>query len=243
MLDLASIAQRNREQRLVENAYPGRGIIIGLNPSGAKLVQVYWIMGRSENSQNRVFVRDQHVVRTQPHNPSKCKDPSLIIYRAIVRYGKYHIVSNGDQTDTVLQSLKAGFSFESALCTRTFEPDPPNFTPRISGLLVYDPAYASYKLSVLKAGHQEPGYPVAHLFSYERPRAGFGHCVHTYRENGSPIPSFEGEPYVVPLPEEIEDIACCYWEALDKDFRVSLVVKTIDARTQEMEYHIINKWA
>ena len=241
-MDLKSIAERNRRERIVENEYPGRGIIIGLNPSGTRLIQAYWIMGRSEHSQNRVFVLDQDVVRTEPYDPKKCVDPSRIIYRAIVRYKHFHIVSNGDQTDTALQSLRSGFSFESALCTRTFEPDPPNFTPRISGILGFDRAYPYYKLSILKACHQGPNYAVRSFFAYDRFIAGYGHCIHTYKENGDPIPSFEGEPYGVPIPEHTKDIASYYWDALNNKNRISLVVKSIDAGTQEMTYEIINRW-
>jgi hypothetical protein len=241
-MDVGNIAARNRKQYLVENEYPGRGIVIGLNPSGTKLIQVYWIMGRSENSQNRVFALDQDIVRTEPYDAEKCVNPSLIIYRAILRYKHFHIVSNGDQTDTILESLKAGFSFESALCTRRFEPDGPNFTPRISGLLVFDAAYPCYRLSLLKACHQDPEYPVHQLFAYDRFRAGYGHCIHTYKENGSPIPSFEGEPYLVAIPEEIGELADHYWEALNPQNRISLVAKSIDAKTEEVAYQIINRW-
>ena len=241
-MDLNALAEQNRQKHIVENEYPGRGIIIGLNPSGTGLIQVYWVMGRSQNSQNRVLVRDGDVVRTQPHDTAKCTDPSLIIYRAIARYKHFHIVSNGDQTDTILDALQRGLDFESALRTRQFEPDPPNFTPRISGVLVFDSACPSYKLSVLKASLQNPDYPVSCLFGYSRFIPGFGHCIHTYKQNGDPIPSFEGEPYLVPLPEHAADIACYYWEALDTRNRVSLVVKRIDASSQQIAYEILNKW-
>ena len=241
-MDLKGIAEKNREERIVENEYPGRGIIIGLNPSGTKLIQVYWIMGRSEHSQNRVFVLDQDVVRTEPYDPEKCEDPSLIIYRAIAKYKHFHIVSNGDQTDTILQSLRSGFSFESALCTRTFEPDPPHFTPRISGIIAFDAASPGYRLSVLKACHQDPEYALRSFFAYDRFMPGHGHCIHTYNENGNPLPSFEGEPYVVPVPEHISEIARYYWDALNNKNRISLVVKSIDADTEDMTYEIINRW-
>ncbi|NLW50428.1 MAG: inosine monophosphate cyclohydrolase [Candidatus Brocadiaceae bacterium] len=239
-MDISRIAQDNLKA-LSKNAYPGRGIVMGLTPDAARFVQVYWIMGRSENSRNRVFVRDGDVVRTAPYDASKVKDPSLIIYNVARPLGRKHIVSNGDQTDTIFDTLRGGGTFEEALFTRTFEPDAPNYTARISGLTDLDDPQQAYKLSVIKAPGGNPAHCTRQFFSYEGGIAGYGHCVTTYAGDGSPLPAFEGEPRLLPIGEEPAAVAETYWTALDGDNKISLLVKSIDRTTGRCELHIVNK--
>jgi IMP cyclohydrolase len=234
-------------QALRDNPYPGRGIVIGQTPDARHYVQVYWIMGRSENSRNRVFVAEADLVRTAPYDQSKVKDPSLIIYncaRAIRRagsIGRCHIVSNGDQTDTVFDVMSAGGTFEEALSGRDPEPDAPNSTARITGLVDLDDKRHAYKLSIIKAAGNDPARCQRHLFCYEKGVPGIGHCIHTYSGDGSPLPPFAGEPYPVPVPGDADGVAKAYWDVLNEDNKVSLMVKLIDARTGASQVRIINK--
>ncbi|WP_135557387.1 IMP cyclohydrolase [Paenibacillus cymbidii] len=231
-------------ERLASNAYPGRGIVIGLTPDGTRLVQVYWIMGRSENSRNRIFVReDNGFVRTEAADPAKLSDPSLIIYYPVRHTGRSHIVTNGDQTDTIHEALTAGGTFEDALTTRTYEPDAPNYTPRISGLVELGNEHCAYKLSILKSLHNDPVQTQRHFFHYEHGIPGFGHLIHTYQGDGSPLPSFAGEPVLVPLHDTIEANVETYWSRLNEENRISLLVKTIDRQSGAADIRIVNKLA
>jgi hypothetical protein len=224
------------------NAYPGRGIVLGMTPDGKHLVQVYWIMGRSENSRNRVFEMESNgFVRTEAFDESKVKDPSLIIYYPAKALGKTHVVTNGDQTDTIHEALQKGGSFEGALRTRTFEPDGPNFTPRISGMTDLSGAGPAYRLSILKTIGGDPACTVRQFFEYEKGIPGMGHCITTYVRDGDPLPSFEGEPYLVGLFDDLEETARIYWSLLNAENRISLLVKFLDAETGESRVRILNK--
>ncbi|MFO7899423.1 MAG: IMP cyclohydrolase [Planctomycetota bacterium] len=227
--------------RLRANPYPGRGIVIGGTPNGMYRVQVYWIMGRSANSRNRVFVQEGDVVRTAPFDESKVEDPSLIIYNCVRPLGRAHIVSNGDQTDTVFEALAGGVSFETALRTRTFEPDAPNYTPRIAGLVDLDDDRHAYQLAVLKAIDNQPDYPTRQFFDYPTPIPGVGHLVSTYETDGSPLPAFAGEPKPVELVDDIDATLELYWDVLDADNKVSLLVKYIEPEGNRVEIRIANK--
>lgn len=232
---------RRRLDELQANPYPGRGIVLGQSPDGRQLVQVYWIMGRSENSRNRIFVRDGDTVRTAPFDASKVKDPSLIIYRCACAVKRAHIVTNGDQTDTIAEALVAGRTFEQALCTRTFEPDAPNYTPRISGIMALDDRVHAYQLAILKAEAGNPEHARRQFFNYVQPIPGIGHCLTTYRGDGDPLPSFEGEPQPLPLGHDIDLTLDLFWEALNRDNRVALMVKTIDIETRQTDLRIVNR--
>jgi hypothetical protein len=239
---LSAQAQANFEQRLRANPYPGRGIVIGASPSGQELLQVYWIMGRSSNSRNRIFVANADgSMQTQAWDASKLEDPSLIIYHPIRNVGPQHIVTNGDQTDTIADFLKCGNTFEAALATREFEPDPPNLTPRISGYCdLASPG--SYALSILKSQANDATLGcLRQVFRYQRALQGLGHGITTYMGDGNPLPSFAGEPMVLPLLEGIEANADLYWKALNEENRVSLVVKRISLRDGSAELRIINR--
>jgi len=238
---LRAEASKNAEA-LKGNRYPGRGIIIGMTPDGTRLVQVYWIMGRSENSRNRIFVLEEDgSVRTEARDPAKLTDPSLIIYYPVRQSAGAHIVTNGDQTDTIANTIANGGTFEDALRTRTFEPDAPNFTPRISGIVQPGDKSAAYKLAILKSNRGNEALTQRHFFTYEQPLAGFGHLIHTYQGDGNPLPSFEGEPKLVPLFDDAEQTLNYYWERLDEENRISLLVKTIPAQGGKAEIAIRNK--
>jgi hypothetical protein len=227
---------------LKQNPYPGRGIVIGLTPDGTRLVQVYWIMGRSENSRNRIFVQeDNGFLRTEAKDPAKLTDPSLIIYYPVRHTGGAHIVTNGDQTDTIYEALNNGGSFEQALTTRTFEPDAPNYTPRISGLVDLNNKQCQYKLSILKTNAGNPEQTLRQFFHYEQGIAGYGHCIHTYSEDGNPLPSFQGEPKLVPVYDEIEHTVNAFWDRLNEENKISLLVKTIANADGQTEMRVINK--
>lgn len=235
----------NLYEQLKTNAYPGRGIVLGLAPSGKKALIAYFIMGRSANSRNRVFDPVEAIggIRTLAADPEKLQDPSLIIYNPVRTVGEAtHIVTNGDQTDTVYESMARGESFEAALRTRTFEPDGPNWTPRISGVVERGQGTCSYRLSILKSADGNGESCRRYFFEYPQPVAGEGHFLHTYKCDGSPIPSFEGEPERVALPEEAEELAAKMWESLNEDNKVSLFVRAIDLATGETEDVIINKY-
>ena len=225
-------------EKLANNVYPGRGIVLGVTPDGKKAVAAYFIMGRSVNSRNRVFVQEPDGIRTEAHDPSLMKDPHLIIYHPVRECGCGLIVTNGDQTDTIWQFLAKGESWEAALRTRLFEDDGPNWTPRISGLQAFD---GSYKMSILKSNDPE-GSGCARFF-YEYPaKAGLGHFLHTYVCDGNPvIPTFQGEPERVSIPQSIEAFTAELWENLNPDNKISLFVRYTDLETGEKQERIINK--
>ena len=232
---------RSLAEELSGNTYPGRGIVIGVSGDGASAVTAYFIMGRSTNSRNRVFVEDGEGIRTQAFDPSKMVDPSLIIYAPVRVLGEHTIVTNGDQTDTIYEGLQAGKTFEEALRTREFEPDGPNYTPRISGIMnVKDAAY-DYQLSVLKSDDGDPSRCCRYTFAYENPKAGEGHFIHTYARNEEPLPSFEGEPKKVDICGDIDAFTELVWTNLNEDNKVSLFVRFIDIKTGEIQTRIVNK--
>ncbi len=228
-------------ERLNSNAYPGRGIILGMSSDSKHMVQVYWIMGRSENSRNRIFEEENGFVRTKAFNESKLVDPSLIIYYPVKYYHDWHIVSNGNQTDTIFEALKRGGSFESALNTRYFEPDAPNFTPRISGIIGLKDAGCAYRLSILKSFSNMSNSCIRHYFNYETGVAGIGHCIHTYTEDGNPLPPFAGEPYELELFDDIDETCGLYWKTLNDTNKVSILVKYICIEDGSFKVRIINK--
>lgn len=210
---------------LQDNPYPGRGIVLGRSADGAFAIAAYFIMGRSENSRNRVFVPTEDGIRTQAHDPAKMTDPSLIIYHPVRMAGRGLIVTNGDQTDTVRDYILSGRTFVEALKSRTFEPDDPNFTPRISGLLSPD---GSFQLSILKSADGNPACCCRCFYHYDAPLAGEGRFIHTYQGDGSPLPSFEGEPVRIALEDPSPDaFADRVWTALNPDNKVSLFVRYI----------------
>ena len=222
------------------NSYPGRGILLGRSADGRSAVIAYFIMGRSENSRNRVFEETDDGIRTKAFDESKMTDPSLIIYHPVRRLENgLTIVTNGDQTDTIRDHILAGHCYRHALNTRTFEPDGPNYTPRISGVVKPN---GSYDLSILKSLDGDPACACRYFFEYEAPRAGVGHFIHTYERDGSPLPSFEGEPRRVAITApDAETLAGDLWLALNEDNRVSLFVRYIDLETGDDETSIINK--
>jgi IMP cyclohydrolase len=224
---------------LRENNYPGRGIIIGKSADGKKAVFAYFIMGRSENSRNRVFVENGSDVIIHPFDESKVQDPSLIIYSPVRVCGSKTIVTNGDHTDTIYDFISVGDSFENALETRCFEPDAPNYTPRVSGLLNFENGF-SYKLSILKSSDATGTGCNRFTYSYH-PVDGVGHFIHTYAGNGNPIPSFFGEPEVVSVGNSLDDYTKLIWETLNEENRVSLYVRFIDIKSGEEENRMINK--
>jgi len=221
------------------NDYPGRGIITGKSVDGKKAVFAYFIMGRSENSQNRIFVEKGRDLFIRPFDESRVKDPSLIIYSPVRVAGERIIVTNGDQTDTIYDFLAGGRSFEEALDTRCFEPDEPNFTPRVSALLDFRSGFA-YKLSILKAADAAGAACNRFTFSYT-PISGTGHFIHTYAGNGNPIPSFAGEPEVIEVGNDIDEYTRRIWDNLSEDYRVSLYVRFIDIGSGSHESRMINK--
>jgi IMP cyclohydrolase len=239
-MDITAAIKTNM-QALAANVYPGRGIVIGQTPDGSKMVQVYWIMGRSENSRNRIFVEEGDTVRTAPFDESKVKDPSLIIYNCTRVHGSAHIVTNGDQTDTIFDALAGSGSFESALDTRTFEPDEPNYTPRVSGVLDLGDDANAYKLGILKTIANDPARRVRQYFSFGSAIRGAGHFIATYSGDGNPLPSFAGEPQLLEIPGNIDTAADLYWKSLNDDNRVSLLVKFIDPASGTSEVRILNK--
>ena len=221
------------------NSYPGRGIVLGKTPDGKKAVMAYFIMGRSENSRNRIFVETEDGIRTQAFDPTKMTDPSLIIYHPVRQVGRGTVVTNGDQTDTIRDALLAGQSFAAGLRTRCFEPDPPNYTPRISGLLSPD---GSFKLSILKSADGSPECNLRYFYEYDAPLAGEGRLIHTYQENLDPLPSFEGEPRKVAVTApDAKTLANELWASLNEDNKVSLFVQYVDLASGERDTVIINK--
>ena len=227
-------------QELAGNTYPGRGIVIGQSDDGKNAVIAYFIMGRSVNSRNRVFVEEGAGIRTQAHDPAKLSDTSLVIYAPVRVLGEDTIVTNGDQTDTIYDFLKEGKTFEEALRTRTFEPDGPNYTPRISGIVERGEGSFTYKLSILKSCGGDPDFAQRFFFEYA-PKAGLGHFIHTYKQDGDPIPSYEGEPTPVSIEGDIDAFTASLWENLNEDNKVSLFTRFIDLETGKAETRIVNK--
>ena len=229
------------EQELKGNSYPGRGIVIGKSADGKKAAAAYFIMGRSENSRNRIFVEDGEGIRTQAFDPSKLVDPSLIIYAPVRVLGNDTIDTNGDQTDTIYEGLKEGLTFEQSLRSREFEPDGPNYTPRISGVMHIENGQYDYAMSILKSNTGNPQACNRYTFSYENCVAGEGHFIHTYQCDGNPLPSFEGEPKLVAIPDDIEEFAQMLWSSLNEENKVSLFVRYINIEDGTYETKIINK--
>ena len=222
------------------NSYPGRGIIIGRTADGTKAATAYFIMGRSANSRNRVFVERDNAVFTEPFDASKVEDPSLIIYAAIREYENNLIVTNGDQTDTIYEGLEKGLSFNKALESREFEPDAPNLTPRISGMLTFEDGDFTYQISILKSIDPEGTDCARYGFTYPS-KAGLGHFIHTYVCDGNPIPTFQGEPERVAIDDDIDAFSDKLWNALDENNKISLYVRYIDLETGDEENRLINK--
>lgn len=233
--------KKNIETELQNNAYPGRGIIIGKSADGKYAVTAYFIMGRSENSRNRVFVEDGEGIRTQAFDPSKMKDPSLIIYAPVRVLGNKTIVTNGDQTDTIYEGMDKQLTFEQSLRSREFEPDAPNYTPRISGIMHVENGAYNYAMSILKSNQGDPSSCNRYTFAYENPKTGEGRFIHTYMGDGNPLPSFEGEPELVGLAGDIDAFTNSIWNALNADNKVSLFVRYIDIATGKYETRICNK--
>ena len=228
-------------EELQNNAYPGRGIVIGRSRDGRKAVTAYFIMGRSSNSRNRVFVTEGEGIRTQAFDPSKLEDPSLIIYAPVRVLGKDTIVTNGDQTDTIYDGLKEGLTFEQSLRSREFEPDGPNYTPRISGVMHIEDGKYDFAMSILKSNNGDPDCCNRYTYTYDNPKAGEGRFIHTYMHDGNPLPSFTGEPKVVEIDGDIESFTNLVWESLNEDNKVSLFVRFIDIETGSYETRIVNK--
>ncbi len=229
------------EQELKTNAYPGRGIVIGKSANGKYAVTAYFIMGRSSNSRNRVFVTEGEGIRTEAFDPSKLEDPSLIIYAPVRVLGNDTIVTNGDQTDTIYEGMDRQLTFEQSLRSREFEPDAPNYTPRISGVMHIEEGKYSYEMSILKSNHGDGSSCVRNTFSYETPLAGEGHFIHTYMHDGNPLPSFRGEPKQVEIPDDMNAFTDMLWSSLNEENKVSLFVRYIDIATGKYETKIINK--
>jgi IMP cyclohydrolase len=229
------------KKELSENPYPGRGIIIGKSADGKNAVCAYFIMGRSRNSRNRIFTEDGDGIRTQAFDESKLEDPSLIIYAPVRVLGNKTIVTNGDQTDTVYELMNQQLTFEQALRTREFEPDAPNYTPRISGIIKTEDDGFNYALSILKSADGNPESCRRFTFSYKNPIAGEGHFIHTYKCDGNPLPSFEGEPKPIEIKGSIDEFTNDIWNSLNEENKVSLFVRYINLETGKTDTKIINK--
>ena len=229
------------EKELQGNSYPGRGIIIGRSADGKNAVTAYFIMGRSENSRNRIFVEDGDGIRTQAFDPSKLPDPSLIIYAPVRVLGNKTIVTNGDQTDTIYEGMDKQMTFEQSLRCREFEPDGPNYTPRISGIMHIEGGKYSYAMSILKSNNGSPESCNRFTFAYENAAPGEGHFIHTYMHDGNPLPSFEGEPKLIGIPDDMDAFAESLWSSLNEENKVSLFVRYIDIETGKWQTRIINK--
>ena len=223
-----------------DNAYAGRGIVIGKTKDGSKAAIAYFIMGRSENSRNRVFIEEGDDVVIYPFDEAKVEDPSLIIYSPIRVHENKVIVTNGDQTDTIYNFIKDGKCFRDALKTREFEPDAPNFTPRISGMLTLDEGDFSYEMSILKS-MDEVGSACAR-YNWDYPSVnGLGHFIHTYRHDGNPLPTFRGEPKRVEIPDTAEELLADIWANLNEENKISIYVRYIDLENKEFTNKLINK--
>ena len=228
-------------KELSSNAYPGRGIVIGKTKDGKKAVTAYFIMGRSSNSRNRVFVTEGEGIRTEAFDPSKLEDPSLIIYAPVRVLGNKTIVTNGDQTDTIYEGMDKQLTFEQSLRSREFEPDGPNYTPRISGVMHIENGNFNYAMSILKSNNGNPDSCNRYTFAYENPAAGEAHFIHTYMHDDNPLPSFEGEPKLVEVLDNMEEFADLLWNSLNEENKVSLFVRYIDIETGNYETKIVNK--
>ena len=223
-------------------AYHGRGIIIGKSADGKKAVTAYFIMGRSENSRNRVFVLEGENMRTKAFDESKMTDPHLIIYYPVRVLGNKTIVTNGDQTDTIYELMDTQMTFEQALRTREFEDDKPNFTPRISGIIHCENGNMNYAMSILKSAEGDDSSCERFTYAYSNPIAGKAKFIHTYNDNGDPLPSFEGEPKTLELPDiSIDELTKLIWDNLNQDNKVSLFVRYIDIESGESETRVVNK--
>ncbi len=233
--------KRNLAQELAGNAYPGRGIVIGKSEDGKYAVTAYFIMGRSVNSRNRIFVEEGEGIRTQAYDPSKLEDPSLIIYAPVRVLGNKTIVTNGDQTDTIYEWMDKQQTFEQALRLREFEPDAPNYTPRISGIMHLENGRYNYAMSILKSNNGDASACNRYTFAYENPAAGEGRFIHTYMGDGNPLPSFEGEPTLVGIAGDIDSFAKSIWDNLNEENKVSLFVRFIEIESGKYETRIINK--
>jgi IMP cyclohydrolase len=229
-MDTMTIASQSFERHIRQNSYPGRGLIIGRSSADEAWLQIYWIMGRSQHSQNRRFVIDGSSMRTEPVDVSLVKDPSLIIYNAMLELPGIYLVTNGDQTDTLVETLQAGGTFDDALGTREREPDAPNYTPRISGMLDFNKQPVEIALSILKGNTANPELTDRFTFRPAAPPPGLGYCITTYEGDGKPLPPFAGDPLLMPCEGSAEEVLAAYWDALDADNRVSLAVKTIPAQ-------------
>lgn len=236
-----SIYEINNIGELIkDNSYVGRGIVIGKSADEKKAVTAYFIMGRSENSRNRIFIENGDDIVIHPFDASKVEDPSLIIYSPIRKIGNSLIVTNGNQTDTIYDYIKSGKSFEEALETREFEPDKPNFTPRISGILNFDGKNFGYKMSILKSADENGTACNRYTFAYPS-IAGLGHFIHTYNHDGNPIPTFTGEPERVAVPNDIDEFANTVWNNLNEQNKISLYVRYIDLESGKYDSRMINK--
>ena len=226
---------------LSENAYPGRGILLGKTPNGKQAVLAYFIMGRSVNSRNRIFEKTETGIRTKAFDESLLTDPHLIIYHPVRVLGNKTIVTNGDQTDTIYTLMDKQMTFEQALRTRTYEDDAPNYTPRISGILHFEGESFNYAMSIIKSADGNPEETQRFTFSYANPQNGIGHFLHTYRGDGNPLPSFEGEPEKVETLDDIDAFSNLLWESLNEDNKVSLFVRYIDIATMTPTDRLFNK--
>lgn len=229
------------KNELQNNTYPGRGIVIGKSEDGKSAVIAYFIMGRSSNSRNRIFVEDGSGIRTQAFDPSKLEDPSLIIYAPVRVLGNKTIVTNGDQTDTIYLGMDKQLTFEQSLRSREFEPDAPNYTPRISGIVHLEAETFNYAMSILKSNNGNAASCNRYTFAYENPAVGEGHFIHTYMHDGDPLPSFEGEPKQVSISDCIDTFTDTIWSNLNEENKVSLFVRYIDITTGETKSRIVNK--
>lgn len=228
-------------KELSDNTYPGRGIVIGKSADGKCAVTAYFIMGRSVNSRNRIFVKEGEGIRTEAFDPAKLEDPSLVIYAPVRVMGNKTIVTNGDQTDTIYELMDKQQTFEQALRTRTFEPDAPNYTPRISGIMHMGDGKFNYAMSILKSNNGDPSACNRFTFAYENSVAGEGHFIHTYMGDGNPLPSFEGEPVLVGIEGDIDSFTGMIWDNLNEENKVSLFVRYIDLATGMYDTRIVNK--
>lgn len=234
------------KDELTQNSYPGRGIVAGLSADGKYAVSAYWTMGRSAGSRNRVFVKEEEngteVIRTKAFDPTLIAgDPSLIIYAAVRTLGAKTIVTNGDQTDTIFDGLKAGQTFEQSLRSRKYEHDAPNYTPRISSLLDVEGGKYNYAISILKSDMGNPDNTLRFTFTYDAPQKGKGHFIHTYMGDGNPLPSYEGEPTPVAIEGDIDTFTNNIWSWLNEDNKVSLFVRFINIENGKVEERILNK--
>lgn len=229
------------KQELESNSYPGRGIVLGKSEDGRYAVAAYFIMGRSVNSRNRIFVEEGEGIRTQAFDPAKLSDPSLVIYAPVRVLGNKTIVTNGDQTDTIYEGMDRQLTFEQSLRSREFEPDGPNYTPRISGIMHVEGGKYNYAMSILKSNHGDPSSCNRFTYAYDNPKAGEGRFIHTYMHDGNPLPSFEGEPKLVGIGNDIDAVTKMIWESLNEENKVSLFVRYIDIASGKYETRIVNK--